>query len=472
MPLPKLRRAGAVAVVTAGFLLAGCGADSADPVVGPRAEAGRSPQLDAVQVVPLSTSQHDRLLAATFDPSNRLYASGWVADGADQLMAVTRFTTEGALDAGFGAGGVATVNVAKGGKAVELARSVVVQSSGKVVVAGPVEHDPAASGDAAKDTDVALARFDETGRLDPTFGTGGVVRLDLSTGVVDGTAFRADTAWGLIRLSGDRLLVVGSQVGVGEGRTDVDFAVVRLTADGARDSGFGTAGVATVGLGPSGVAGPSVSESPKTAVELPDGKVVVAGYATVDGVVVPVLFRLTAAGALDPGFGEGGISARKVLGNVTEAYSVVVAGNRLVTTGYGKDTAEAKVDLIANGFTLDGALDPSFGAGGTTRVDVAGEDDRGRALVALPGGRLVVVGSGKPTGSNLDAMVVRLTAGGSVDPGYGEGGRKLYDVGGPNDAFFGVAVSPDGSRVAAVGYLGRDTGGDQKDDGAVLWLQP
>jgi hypothetical protein len=45
-------------------------------------------------------------------------------------------------------------------------------------------------------------------------------------------------------------------------------------------------------------------------------------------------------------------------------------------------------------------------------------------------------------------------------------------VGGPNDAFFGVALSPDGTRVAAVGYLGRETGGGEKDDGAVLWLQP
>ncbi len=69
-------------------------------------------------------------------------------------------------------------------------------------------------------------------------------------------------------------------------------------------------------------------------------------------------------------------------------------------------------------------------------------------------------------------MVVTLTPTGGLDAGYGQGGRELFDVGGPNDAFFGVAVSPDGSRVAAVGSLGRDTGGDEKDDGAVLWLQP
>ena len=45
-------------------------------------------------------------------------------------------------------------------------------------------------------------------------------------------------------------------------------------------------------------------------------------------------------------------------------------------------------------------------------------------------------------------------------------------LGGPNDAFFGVAVSPDGSRVAVVGYLGRADDDTEDDDGAVLWLGP
>jgi uncharacterized delta-60 repeat protein len=451
-------------VAVAGILVAGCaGTDDESP---PAALLQAELAYDVVQSAALSTSEHDRLLGAAFDSGNRLYAAGWVAEGSDQLMALTRFGADGRIDQGFGAGGVATVNVANGGKAVELARGVVVQSTGKVVVAGPVEHDPTASGDAAKDTDIALARFDDSGRLDPGFGTGGVLRLDLSTGVAEGTAFRGDTVWGLVGLTGDRLLVVGSQVGPGGGRTDVDFAVVRLAADGSRDTSFGTAGTAVVGVGP------NVSETPKTAVALPDGKVVVSGYASVGGVVRPVLFRLTAAGVLDPTFGEGGIWAKPVLGNVAEAYSVVMAGNRLVTTGYGKDTAEAKVDLIANGFTSDGALDPTFGAAGLARVDVAAEDDRGRNLVALPDGRTILVGSGKPDASNLDGMVVRLTATGAPDPVYGPTGRKLFDMGGPNDSFYGVALSPDGSRVAVVGYLGRDTSGSAKDDGAVLWLRP
>lgn len=453
MAFPKLLR-----TVPLALAVAACGADRAPTPAAAPAGAGGLPPYDAVQTVALSASEHDRFLGATFDAANRLYAAGFVADGADQQMAVTRFNADGSLDAGFGANGTATVNVAKGGKAVELARGVVVQGDGKVVVAGPVEHDPAAAGDAAKDTDIALARFDQAGRLDSAFGAAGVVRLDLSAGVAEGTAYRGDTAWGLVKLTGDKLLVVGAQVA--PGRTDTDFAVVRLNPDGTKDAGFGAGGTALVG------AGPGVSESPRTAVELPDGRVVVAGYAAVDGVVSPVLFRLTPAGALDPSFGDAGVAVRPVLANVGEAYAVALAGNRLVTTGYGKDTAEAKVDLIANGFTLDGAVDRSFGTNGTSRIDVAGDDDRGRNLIALADGRTIVVGSGKPAATNLDAMVVRLAADGTV------AGRTLFDVGGPNDAFFGVALSPDASRVAVVGYLGRETNGSAKDDSAVLWLQP
>lgn len=91
-----------------------------------------------------------------------------------------------------------------------------------------------------------------------------------------------------------------------------------------------------------------------------------------------VLFRLTPAGVLDPTFGTAGVSVTSPLGNVSEAYAVGMLGtNRLVTAGYGKDTAEAKVDLIVGGFTPDGAVDTAHGNNGLVRIDVAGEDDGG-----------------------------------------------------------------------------------------------
>jgi len=51
------------------------------------------------------------------------------------------------------------------------------------VIGGPIEHDVTATGTAAADRDLALVRFTSDGGLDTGFGTNGIVRLDLATGV-------------------------------------------------------------------------------------------------------------------------------------------------------------------------------------------------------------------------------------------------------------------------------------------------
>lgn len=74
--------------------------------------------------------------------------------------------------------------------------------------------------------------------------------------------------------------------------------------------------------------------------------------------------------------------------------------------------------------------------------------------------------------SILDDLVFGLTATGPLDPGFGRADRKLSDVGGPDDSFSGVALSRDAIGLVAVGSVGRDTSGGEKDDGAVPWLGP
>ncbi|MGQ0617474.1 MAG: hypothetical protein ACT4PW_10860 [Acidimicrobiia bacterium] len=406
----------------------------------------------------------DRLLGVTYDDAGTLYASGWAATGDDQAMAAVRFGDDGEPDPTFGTDGVATINVASGGKAAELARSIVVQSDGKVVIAGPAEHDPSAAGDAARDTDIALARFDRAGQLDPSFGQSGIARFDLSTGVADGDSFVGDTAWGLSALDDDRLVVVAAKVGADPGG-DRDFAVMRLTPEGAADPSFGTEGVFDLDVGADS------GDSPREATVLPDGKLLVSGYSSdADDVVRAVLFRLSADGQLDRTFGTDGVTTAQLLGQVTEAYAAAVIGDHILTAGYGKEAEEDKVDMIIGNFTIDGAVDTGRGEDGLVQVDVAGEDDRGRDLVALPNGDVMVVGSGKTSADNIDAMVMRLTAAGDVDTGYGPEGFQLFELGGPEDSFFSVAVSPDGSEVAVVGYVGQ--GDDGNDDGVLLLLEP
>jgi uncharacterized delta-60 repeat protein len=102
--------------------------------------AGGGAELAAA--VPVSDTSHDRFWAAAFDASNRAYGAGFVSEGGDSRMVVARFSTAGARDAAFGMNGVATVNVSVGPGVEEAARGIVVQSDGKIVLAGVFEKRP------------------------------------------------------------------------------------------------------------------------------------------------------------------------------------------------------------------------------------------------------------------------------------------------------------------------------------------
>ena len=183
---------------------------------------------------PLSDSENDRFQATVIDGDGNIFAAGWVTVSGDNQMALAKFSPDGAPDAEFGTDGVATVNVASGGATAEMARALAVQSDGSIVIGGPVEHDTTATGDAARDTDFAVVRFDATGQLDPEFGSEGIAQFDVGEGrATSETAFVGDTSWGLGSLNGDAIVVFGSTLSqAGGDRIDSDFFLAGVTAAG------------------------------------------------------------------------------------------------------------------------------------------------------------------------------------------------------------------------------------------------
>ncbi len=416
---------------------------------------------DGFAAVPMSTTDPDRITAVTVGRDGKVYAAGHLTRAGDQHMAVTRLGADGKPDATFGTAGVATVN-ASVGTTGEVARGVALQSDGKVVITGSAEHDATAAGDAAKDTDIVAARFDTSGKLDPTFGTGGIARFDLGTGrATSATAFTGDTSWGLAVLPGDKLAVFGTRLADGADRTDADYVLIGLTAAGALDPAFGTAGVTTVDLDNSG-------DTART-VGVHGNKLLATGYSRDgDGIVSPVLIRTSFDGKLDTAFGTGGVANHELLPGVAESYQFGVQGDSYVLAGYGRgaDSTE-KVDLIAYRFTANGQWDKTFGTGGLTRVDVAKDDDRGRDLAVLPDGRILVVGSGKETAAKVGPMAVLLSKDGAPVANFGNGGRVISDFGGPADSWYGVALSPDKKSAYLVGYKGTNATSGGNDDAVV-----
>lgn len=421
----------------------------------------------------LSATAGDRFFAAA-EWRGLSYAAGFVTTGTDQAMAVARYRPDGVLDRSFDGDGFATVNVAPGRGSLEAVRGIGVQSNGKVVVAGPAESiTPGAN---AKDADIYVARFTLQGSLDPAFGTGGILHLNLSPGAVTNPttgSYRTDLGYGVVVLPNDKVVVIGTRgPGGTPGRLDRDFAFIGLTPNGALDPSFGDGGGGITFLNTTGVVGgveQNLNESARQAIVQPDGKIVVGSYSEgTDGSAVPRLIRLLPNGALDSGFGVAGIATAPLFGtapNETEIYDVALQGSSYVITGYGKPGLTGTVDMYAARFTSAGVWDMTFGTNGITRIDLAGQDDRGRDLVVFPDGRVLMVGSGKPTATNLEAMAVMLTPSGKLDTSFDSDGILLVDLGGPSDSFFGAALTVDRKRAFLAGYKGASPASG--DDAAV-----
>lgn len=96
-----------------------------------------------------------------------ILVGGSVILGSTQNFVLARYSPEGTLDAGFGAGGMVIHNA--GGVNSDFAR-IKLQPDGKIVAAG---------GAGSKRTkDFALARYLANGTLDPTFATAGLAITD------------------------------------------------------------------------------------------------------------------------------------------------------------------------------------------------------------------------------------------------------------------------------------------------------
>jgi uncharacterized delta-60 repeat protein len=414
-------------------------------------------------VVKLSETAHDRLFGVTYDKDGNILATGVVAEGvgadADFAMVVARFKPNGTLDTTFGTGGFTKKNVIakKGG---EIARGIVVQSTGKIVISGVAEHAGATDD---RDRDVYLVRFNADGSVDNGFGTMGVVTLDLSAGEVSGTSYIADATWGLNLLADDGLLVTAAAKATG--RTDTDWALVKLKSDGTKDMGFGTMGVAWVDID-------NTSANARTSTVLADGSIVSAGYyRDKDMIVRPALFKLKPDGKLDTAFGTNGIWSEAVLPHTAESYGAALQGTNFVTIGYGRSTAMESLDWISMRISATGTWDKTYGTSGLARIDVAMQNDNGRALLVLPDERVLMVGGGRPTATTIDGMVAILSKDGKPDTTWGTGGYKLFDVGGPADFFWGVALSPSKDTVAVVGLKGALADGTAgTDDSALLTI--
>jgi uncharacterized delta-60 repeat protein len=349
-------------------------------------------------------------------------------------FAVPAAAAPGQLDPSFGVGGTVVTEFPS---SYSGARAVAIQADGRIVAAGFAHTNNSII------SDFALTRYDTSGALDPTFGTGGRVRTDFGG--------RFDEALAVAAQPDGKIVVAGSS----SDATGSDMAVARYTSDGTLDPTFDGDGLALVDFG---------SEASARAVALqPDGKAVLAGWVShpVGGgccVSDFALARLTSAGTLDSSFdGDGQVVTDFLPGadNGHDAAQAVLvqADGRIVAAGAGV-AGVVSVDFAAARYLADGSLDPTFSDDGLVTTDFVGYFDEIRDLAVDTGGRIVAGGQSCEFPGNADEVcdfgLARYTATGGLDRRFGRQGRVRTDVGGDvGEGIRGVAVQTDGRIVAA-----------------------
>src|SRR5213593_408962 len=118
---------------------------------------------------PIGTGDNS-VSALVLQSDGKLVAAGYASVSGTYDLALVRYNTNGSLDSTFGTGGKVTTPV---GSAGDYVNALVFQSDGKLVAAGNTE---------ASTRDFVVVRYNATGTLDTTFGTGGKVTTAVGTG--------------------------------------------------------------------------------------------------------------------------------------------------------------------------------------------------------------------------------------------------------------------------------------------------
>ncbi len=320
-------------------------------------------------------------------PDGKIVVAGSSNNGAANDFAVIRYNENGTLDPTFGKGGIVITSIHDGD---DNASGVAIQADGKIVVAG--------SSNNGSDFDFALIRYNANGTLDPAFGTGGIVLVDIKHG---------DDHLSALAIQTDGKIVVA-------GYSNTDLALARLKANGTLDAAFGKGGKVITSI--------QGGEDEASAVSIqPDGKIVVAGSSNNGLNFNFAIVKYNANGTLDLTFGKGGMVTTMIQNRDDKASSLAIQSDgKIVAAGSSNNGSNFDFALIR--YNKNGTLDPAFGGNGIVLTDIRNGDDHANALIIQPDGKIIAAGNTN-NGSDNDFAVIRYNESGTLDPDFGADGK-------------------------------------------------
>ena len=366
------------------------------------------------------------------DSVGKIIVAGWFWDGTSSNFAVWRYNATGSLDTTFGSAGKVTTDM--GANSEESpAYSVVLQSDGKIVFGG---HS---GGNGS--WNFAVVRYNVDGTLDTSFDSDGKVTTDIGVST-------EDLIYSLDLQSDGKIVVAGYSYSGGQS----DFALVRYNTNGSLDTTFDIDGKVVTDIGA------AIADNARSVAVQSDGKIVVAGFSDIGASSDFVLVRYNVNGSLDTTFDSDGKVTTDIGTNSGDTALTVVlqSDGKIVAAGYSDVGGSGDFALVR--YNVDGSLDTSFDSDGkvTTDIGISSSDSAGYSVVLQSDGKIVFAGSSVVGGSS-DIVVVRYNANGTLDTSFDTDGKVVSDIGTlSDDAANSVVLQSDGKIVVA-GYS--DAGG-------------
>ncbi len=311
-----------------------------------------------------STTAVARAVGLAVDPSDRTVVFGTRNLDFNDLR-LARFTAAGALDPGFGSGGVRIDRPVR--------NFAPTNSAGKAVALGP-DGSIAVVATEGDDDAFVFGRYDSSGVPDPALSA-------------DGFTFTANPTTS--PTEPPRELGDLQTSPTGATFATLGSSIVKFGPDGVRDSSFGDGGILT----------PPPDMYFFTAVPDHSNHLIVLGY---DGGSSFIGRYDADSGALDPTFGDRGLAIEPTCGGAI----AVDSSDRIVVTCDANTPAQR---FHLRRLRSDGTPDPSFGTSG-----IAPSDVYGTALSIDPTGRISVAGL---TTAGPYRMI-RFTGSGQPDPSF------------------------------------------------------
>jgi len=367
-------------------------------------------------------SETDALSSVVIQSNGKIVAGGQSSRNGINQFALIRYVKDGTVDTSYGSQGLVITNF---GNACNI-NSIALQTDNKIVAAGNYNNGSAG--------DFAIARYLNTGALDPSFNGNGEVTSNF------GNSDNASS----VAIQEDGKIVVGGYYT--DPSYNSHFEIARYTANGSLDSSFNGSGVTGTNFG--------TNDEYLAAIALQsNGEIIAGGYAyNGEGASEFALARFHVNGLADSSFGTNGQVVDPVASNDYDILNcLTIAPNGQILSGGYTETNTNNLFTISR-FNINGSLDSSFGSDGNLLGYYPGNARYYDGAMVQNDGKIVVNGYTYAGGPTSDYFLTRFKQDGSTDLAYGNNG--IASTNGYN------AVMQTDGKVVESNYYSGSTGSE------------